>query len=71
MIYFTDSFRGHYPVGAARALIVATSKRQARALLKKEMVACGLDDQVSDAVEGLTLVKDKGWGIVNFSDGDY
>jgi len=71
VIYFTDSFIGHCPVGAARALIVATSKRRAIVLLKERMLACGLEDQIPDALEGLKIVKDRGQGIVNFSDGDY
>lgn len=72
-VFFTDSFDGHYPVGAARFLCVAPNLDAAKSLLHKTLYDSGLKWQYNTAAEGLkevvTNVEEA--EVVNFGDGNY
>lgn len=70
-VYFTDSFQGHWPVGAAMCLVVAGSKRKAKLMLEKEMKKAGLEDQFEAALEGFRQVFTTVERVVMFKNGDY
>jgi hypothetical protein len=72
-VFFTDSFDGHYSVGAARFLCVAPDLDTAKALLHKTLYDDGLKLQYNTAVEGLKeVVTNVGEPeVINFGNGDY
>ncbi len=70
-VFFTDSFNGRWPVGAARFLCVAPDIDAAKAMLHKEMYNSGLKAQYMKAAEGLEEINTDEAAVVNFGDGNY
>ena len=70
-VFFTDSFIGLWPVGAARFLCVAKNMDAAKSMLHKEMYNSGLKKQYVQAAEGLIEVNTDEAKVVDFGDGNY
>ncbi len=70
-VFFTDSFNGLWPVGAARFLCVAEDLEMAKAMLHKEMYDSGLKGQYFKAAEGLKEINTDEASVINFGDGNY
>ena len=70
-IYISESFKGHYPVGAG-IVIAAPDLKRAEEILQYALKASGIGDQFPEAAKGLKefgpSVKE---GVLYFDDGDY
>jgi hypothetical protein len=70
-VFFTDSFNGLWPVGAARFICVAPNMDAAKAMLHKEMYDSGLKAQYVKAAEGLEEISTDSARVIDFGDGNY
>lgn len=69
-VFWTDDFKGHYPVGTA-AIVLAESFEDARILLNEELRKAGLLEKNKDGYEIYTLPhKDRPFALI-INDGDY
>ena len=70
-LFFTNSFKGHWAVGAQRFLCLAPDWTAAVAMLHKTMYDAGLKKQYEKALEGLVEISTEEAGVVDFGDGNY
>ena len=70
-LFFTNSFKGHWPVGAQRFTCLAPDLGAAAAMLQRTMHDHGLKKQYLSAVEGLREVPTDEAKVVDFGDGNY
>ena len=70
-LFFTNSFKGHWAVGAQRFTCLAEDWTAAAAMLHKTMYDAGLKKQYAAAVDGLKEVSTDEAGVVDFGDGNY
>ena len=70
-VFFTNSFKGHWAIGAQRFTCLAPDWTAAAALLHKTMYDSGLKKQYADAVKELREIKADEAKVVDFGDGNY
>ncbi len=70
-LFFTNSFKGHWSVGAQRFTCLAPDRDEATAMLHKTMYDAGLKKQYAAAVEGLKEISTDEAKVVDFGDGNY
>lgn len=70
-LFFTNSFKGHWSVGAQRFTCLAPDWTAAAAMLHKIMYDSGLKKQYEKAVDGLREISTDEAKVVDFGDGNY
>ena len=70
-VFFTNSFKGHWSVGAQRFTCFAPDWTAAAALLHKTMYDAGLKKQYVAASKGLHEISTDEAVVVDFGDGNY
>lgn len=69
-VFYTDDFKGHYPVGTS-AIVLAETKEEAKLLLDEELRKVGLLEKNKDGYEIYELPhKGKPVALI-INDGDY
>ncbi len=70
-LFFTNSFKGHWAVGAQRFTCLAPDLGAAAAMLHKTMFDAGLKKQYVAASKGLVEISTDEAAVVDFGDGNY